>query len=1086
MTSNFNFLGRYWKALAKIGKTAESYLYNDPNACIYKLGMFAERLVQEIFANEGLDEPDYDNTHANRIKILKREGLIDRGGRIDDILYSLRMKRNDAVHKYEDSVDTAKSLLRMAFRLAVWFMEVYGDYNFQAPDFVMPENKPVPDYESIIKDLEEQLANAAKAEPVITATEGSSAKDRADKSAEVTEAMELSEAETRIIIDDQLRKYGWEVDTNDLRYSKGTRPQKGRNIAIAEFPTDSTVTRGGYADYALFVGLKLVAIIEAKKISVDIPSVIDYQCKDYARMIKSEHDQYVINDWNGYKVPFVFATNGRKYLKQIEQKSGIWFLDLRDGANTPKALQGWFSPDGLIEMLDKDIAAANQVLQNTPFDLLRDPDGLNLREYQIRAIEAAENAIVEGKKTALLSMATGTGKTRTILGMIYRFIKSNRFKRILFLVDRTALGEQAADVFKEVKIEDLMTLDEIYNIKGLDEKEIDKETKIHIATVQSLVKRIIYSDDDTMPSVSDYDLIVIDEAHRGYTLDKELSDDEMLYRNQEDYISKYRTVIEYFDAVKVALTATPALHTTEIFGKPVFTYSYREAVIDGYLVDHDAPHDIHTKLRDNGIEYKKGETLAIYDPNTGEVLNSDELEDDMKFEIDKFNKDVITEKFNLAVFNEIAMDFNPDGEGKTLIYAVNDEHADLIVTILKDIYSKYGIDNDVVKKITGSIEGGNKKKILEAIRQFKNEAYPKIAVTVDLLTTGIDVPEIVNLVFMRRIKSRILFEQMLGRATRLCSKIDKDHFEIYDPVGVYETLEPVSNMKPVTPNPQTTFEDLLNGLRVVEKDKQAYQLSLIIAKLQRKSRKISVKALEQFIYLTGGKDLNSFSKELNDGKVADSTKRALECSEAFAVLDKDRTHRKRPVVIDDHDDEVISHERGYGKASKPEDYIEAFRKFVVENLSEINALKIVCTRPSELTRATLKELKIELDRHDFTEKQLNTAWNEMTNEDIVADIIAFVRQQAIGSALISHETRVKNAFAKLRQNHKFNKVQLDWLKRIEKVMLEEAVLDEQMFEQGAFKNNGGFKGIDRRFEGQLHEVIMELNQYLYDDGGIVA
>lgn len=1086
MKSNFAFLSRYWDTLAKIGRTAENYLYNDPNACIYKLGMFAERLVQEIFANEHLTEPEYDNTHANRIKILKREGLIDRGGKIDDILYSLRTKRNDAVHKYEDSVDTAKSLLRMAYRLAVWFMEVYGDYNFQAPDFIMPENKPIPDYESIIKDLEEQLAKATKPDLVITATNGSSSKDRADKSAEVTEAMELSEAETRIIIDDQLRKYGWEVNTNNLRYSKGTRPQKGRNLAIAEFPTDSTVTKGGLADYALFVGLKLVAIIEAKKASVDIPSVIDYQCKDYARMIKAEHNEYVINDWSGYKVPFVFATNGRKYLKQIESKSGIWFLDLRDGSNTPKALQGWFSPDGLMEMLDKDIVTANQVLQKTPYDLLRDPDGLNLREYQIRAIESAENAIISGKKAALLSMATGTGKTRTILGMIYRFIKSNRFKRILFLVDRTALGEQAADVFKEVKIEDLMTLDEIYNIKGLDEKDIEKETKIHIATVQSLVKRLIYSEEETMPSVSDYDLIVIDEAHRGYTLDKELSDDEMLYRDQEDYISKYRTVIEYFDAVKVALTATPALHTTEIFGKPVFTYSYREAVIDGYLVDHDAPHDIHTKLRDNGIEYKKGETLAIYDPNTGEILNSDELEDDMKFEIDKFNKDVITEKFNIAVFEEIAMDFNPDGEGKTLIYAVDDAHADLIVKILKDIYSKYGIDNDVVKKITGSIEGGNKKKILEAIRQFKNESYPKIVVTVDLLTTGIDVPEIVNLVFMRRIKSRILFEQMLGRATRLCSKIDKDHFEIYDPVGVYETLEPVSNMKPVTPNPQTTFQDLLNGLKVIEKDKQAYQLSLIIAKLQRKSHRISSKALAQFMHLTGGKDLNSFAKELNDGKVADSVNRALDCSEAFSVLDNDRTHRKRPVVIDDHEDEVVSHERGYGNASKPEDYIEAFRTFVLENLNEINALKIVCTRPSELTRATLKELKMELDRHDFTINQLNTAWNEITNEDIVADIIAFVRQQAIGSTLISHETRVKNAFAKLRQNHKFNKVQLDWLKRIEKVMLEESVIDEQIFEQGAFKNNGGFKGIDRRFEGQLHSVIMELNQYLYDDGGIVA
>ena len=1086
MKSNFEFLSKYWDTLAKIGRTAESYLYNDPNACIYKLGMFAERLVQEIYANERLTEPDCDNTHANRIKILKCEGLIDRGGKIDDILYSLRIKRNDAVHKYEDSVDTAKSLLKMAYRLAVWFMEVYGDYNFQASDFVMPENKPITDYESIIKELEEQLAKAAKANIVVTAANGSSSKDRAEKSAEVTEAMELSEAETRIIIDDQLRKYGWEVDTNNLRYSKGTRPQKGKNLAIAEFPTNSTVTKGGFADYALFVGLKLVAIIEAKKASVDIPSVIDYQCKDYARMIKSEHNEYVIKDWNGYKVPFVFATNSRKYLKQIELKSGIWFLDLRDGANTPKALQGWFSPDGLMEMLDKDIAAANQALENTPYDLLRDPDGLNLREYQIRAIEAAENAIISGKKTALLSMATGTGKTRTILGMIYRFIKSNRFKRILFLVDRTALGEQAADVFKEVKIEDLMTLDKIYNIKGLDEKDIDKETKIHIATVQSLVKRLIYCEEETMPSVSDYDLIVVDEAHRGYTLDKELSNDEMLYRNQEDYISKYRTVIEYFDAVKVALTATPALHTTEIFGKPVFTYSYREAVIDGYLVDHDAPHDIHTKLRDNGIEYKKGETLVIYDPNTGEVLNSDELEDDMKFEIDKFNKDIITENFNKAVFEEIAMDFNPDGEGKTLIYAVNDTHANLIVSILKEIYAKYGIDNDVVKKITGSIEGGNKKKILEAIRQFKNEAYPKIAVTVDLLTTGIDVPEIVNLVFMRRIKSRILFEQMLGRATRLCSKIDKDHFEIYDPVGIYETLEPVSNMKPVTPNPQTTFEDLLNSLKVVEKDKQAYQLSLIIAKLQRISHRTSSKSLSQFMYLTGGKDLNSFAKELNEGKVADSVSRALDCAEAFAVIDNDRTHRKRSVVIDNHEDEVVSHERGYGKANKPEDYIEAFGKFVMENLNEINALKIICTRPSELTRETLKELKMELDRHDFTEKQLNTAWNEMTNEDIVADIIAFVRQQAIGSALISHETRVKNAFAKLRQNHKFNKVQLDWLNRIEKVMLEETVLDDQMFEQGAFKNNGGFRGIDRRFEGQLHEVIMELNQYLYDDGGIVA
>lgn len=1086
MKSNFEFLNRYWPALAQIGAAAESYVYSDANACLYKLGMFGERLILEIFAFEHIKEPTIDNTHANRIRLLKREGLIPK--KIDDILYALRKTRNDAVHAGADSVEDAKTLLSMTYNLAVWFMEVYGDWGYIAPAFVMPENVVQPDYESIIKEQEEKIVALSKqVDAVSTAASSKTSKERAEKGETASESMDLSEAETRYLIDEQFRKFGWEADTNNLRYSRGTRPQKGRNLAIAEWPTDSTVGKNGYADYALFVGLKLVGIVEAKKAAIDIPSVIDHQCKEYAKGIKAEHKDYVIGQWGAYKVPFVFATNGRKYLKQIETKSGIWCLDLRSGANAPKALQGWISPQGLMEQLEKDIAAANAALQNTPFDLLRDPDGLNLRKYQISAIEAAEQAVIDGKQTVLLSMATGTGKTRTILGMIYRFIKSDRFKRVLFLVDRTALGEQAEDVFKEVKIEELMTLDSIYNIKGLDEKEIDKETKIHIATVQSLVKRILYPENDTMPSVTDYDLIVVDEAHRGYILDKEMSETEMLYRNQDDYISKYRTVIEYFDAVKIALTATPALHTTEIFGKPVFNYSYREAVIDGYLVDHDAPHNIRTKLRVEGINYQKGEQLAIYDPVTGEVLNSAELEDDMKFEIDTFNRQVITENFNRTVLEEIAWDFNPDGQGKTLIYAVDDNHADLIVKILKEIYAEGGVDNDTVMKITGSVAGGNKKKISEAIKRFKNESLPKIVVTVDLLTTGIDVPEITTLVFMRRIKSRILFEQMLGRATRLCPSIGKTHFEIYDPVGVYESLQDVSNMKPVVTNPSTSFEDLMKGLKVAATDEQlAYQIDLIVAKLQRKRRNISKKALEQFENLTGGKDLGAFAEHLNSSTIKEAAAELLGHREAFSVLDKDRPHSKSPRIIDDHPDVVIDHTRGYGEGQKPEDYLEAFKEFINNNMNAIAALRTVCTRPSELTREALKSLKLELDRHDFTEKQLNSAWNEMTNQDIVADIIAFIRQQALGSALVGREQRVKHAFAKLRTNHEFNKTQLDWLKRIEKVLLEESVLDEQIFEVGAFKNAGGFTIIDRRFGGKLREIMTELNEYLYDDGGSVA
>lgn len=1106
MKSNFEYLKRYWPALAQIGAAAENYLYSDPNACIYKLGMFGERLILEIFVFEHIPEPTVDNTHSNRIRLLKREGLIPK--KIDDILYAIRKTRNNAVHSGEDSVDDAKILLQMTYNLSTWFMEVYGDWGYIPADFVMPEKVVLPDYEAIIKEQEDTIAALShKVEFISTQASNKSTTERVQKAETTSENMELSEAETRYLIDEQLRKYGWEADTNNIRYSKGTRPQKSKNFAIAEWPTDSKVSKNGYADYALFVGLQLVGIVEAKKANIDIPSVIDYQCKDYAQLIKPEHNEYVIKQWGSYKVPFVFATNGRKYLKQIETKSGIWFLDLRNNSNAPKALQGWISPQGIMELLEKDISSANATLQNTPFDLLRDPDGLNLREYQIRAIEAAEKAVIDGKQTVLLSMATGTGKTRTILGMIYRFIKSDRFKRVLFLVDRTALGEQAADVFREVKIEELMTLDSIYNIKGLDEKEIDKETKIHIATVQSLVKRILYLESDTMPSVTDYDLIVVDEAHRGYILDKEMSETEMLYRNQDDYISKYRTVIEYFDAVKVALTATPALHTTEIFGKPVFNYSYREAVIDGYLVDHDAPHNIKTKLRVEGINYQKGEQLAIYDPVTGEVMNSADLEDDMKFEIDSFNREVITEPFNRTVLNEIAWDLNPDGKGKTLIYAVDDNHADLIVKILKGIYSEGGVDNDAVMKITGSVAGGNKKKISEAIKRFKNESNPKVVVTVDLLTTGIDVPEIVNLVFMRRIKSRILFEQMLGRATRLCPAIGKTNFEIYDPVGVYESLQDVSNMKPVVTNPSTTFEDLLSGLSVAKTDdEKAYLIDTIVAKLQRKRSNVSEKALEQFIYLTGGQDIDSFAKSIRNNNVkrspdfletvgvplVSSTEMSslvddiIKNKEAFLILDRDKVQHKRPVIIDNHPDEVIERTRGYGEGQKPEDYLESFKEFISTNLNTIAALKTVCTKPSELTRESLKGLKLELDRHNFTENQLNTAWKEMTSQDIVADIIAFIRQQALGSNLISHETRVKNAFAKLRLNHTFNKTQLDWLNRIEKAMLEETVLDKQIFEIGAFKNAGGFTIIDRRFGGKLNEIIVELNKYLYEDGGNVA
>jgi type I restriction enzyme R subunit len=1088
--SNFTFLSEKFPALEKLGNLSEGYLYSDPNSAIYKSGALAETVVNYMFELDNISALDEKyNTAANRIRELKQEGLLPY--EISDILYSLRTKRNIAVHEGHDCFEDCKTLLEMAYTLSVWFMQTYGDYTYEPTGFVLPDDiRSNNDYKTLLDENEKLSAELenAKASALSSAVDTTvNSAERRKRSNKAVSNLRLSERETRYIIDEQLRKVGWEADSENLRYSKGTRPQKGRNIAIAEWPTDSSACKWGSVDYALFAGLKLVGVIEAKANHKDISSLIDNQCREYSTGIKAEHAEYVIDTGSIYKAPFLFATNGRPYLKQLETKSGIWFRDARQDSNMPKALHGWIDPQGLLALLEKDIIEANQKLTETSYDLLRDKDGLNLRPYQIEAIEKSEAAVISGIFNILLAMATGTGKTRTVLGMIYRFLKTGRFKRILFLVDRTALGEQAQDVFKEVKIEELMTLDEIYNIKNLEDKDIEKETKIHVATVQSLVKRILYNETESMPSVTDYDLIIVDEAHRGYILDKEMSDDEQLYRSQTDYVSKYRTVIEYFDAVKIALTATPALHTTEIFGKPIFEYSYRRAVIEGFLVDHDAPHEIHTKLRDEGINYQVGETVAIYNPVTGEIINSDELEDELSFEIESFNRNVITEDFNRTVLEEIAKDINPDGDGKTLIFAVDDNHADLIVKLLKDIYEPMGVSNDAIMKITGSIGGGNSKKVLEAVKRFKNEKYPNIAVTVDLLTTGIDVPEITTLIFMRRIKSRILFEQMLGRATRLCPGIGKTHFEIYDPVGVYESLDPVNTMKPVVQNQSASFNDLLDGLETFEDEQKVKnQIDLIIAKIQRKKRNLSEQALTHFVDLCDGSNPTQFIEKLTEMNPQEAKEYILRNQKLFDILNEGGLPLNRPMIISDKEDELVSHTRGYGKGQTPQDYLNEFNEFITTNLNTIAALKVVCTRPQKLTRESLKSLKLELDRHSFTEKKLNSAWRESKNEDIAADIISYIRRCAIGSPLISTEERIKMAVSKLRKSHSFSKIQLDWLVLIEKTLLSETVIDQETFDTGAFKTQGGFARADKIFGGELQTYLIELNNYLYDDGGETA
>ena len=205
------------------------------------------------------------------------------------------------------------------------------------------------------------------------------------------------------------------------------------------------------------------------------------------------------------------------------------------------------------------------------------------------------------------------------------------------------------------------------------------------------------------------------------------------------------------------------------------------------------------------------------------------------------------------------------------------------------------------------------------------------------------------------------------------------------------------------------------------------------------------------------------------------------------MLQQREASKVNPLVISHEADELVSHERGFGQNAKPEDYLDSFATYIKTNMNEIAALKIVCTRPKELTRDSLKGLRLTLDREGFTTQQLNTAISQMTNEEIAADIISLIRRYAIGSTLISHEARIRKAVDRLKKAHSFEKQELNWINRMEKYLMEESVLNVKVFdEDGRFKNNGGFNKLNKVFKNNLESIVLELNEYLYDDGGHTA
>jgi len=1112
--SNFACLEEHDTQLTRLGILAERYFAEDPNTCLLKLRQLAELLAQLVATRVGL-YTSHEEAQFDLLRRLQDEGILPR--EIAQLFGEVRRAGNAANHAVSGDHRTALSMLKVTRQMCVWFHRTFADPEFKPGPFVPPKapvdesNDLRAELTRLSQTLEEQQTARHKAEASIAsfetalndakderafweqmASEAEQAKTTLEKKLSEAQsvgvalpkatvqkfydaaslaasAVELDESDTRKLIDTQLRDTGWQVDSENLTFGKGARPEKGRNRAIAEWPTAT-----GPADYILFIGLTPVAAIEAKRKNIDVSASLQ-QAKRYSRSFTTTNEMASPGGpWGEFRIPIVFSANGRPYLRQLATRSGIWICDLRNAHNLGHALDGWYTPEGLLALLKRDEAHAHEQLRREPFNY-----GFPLRHYQRAAIEAAERSIELGQRELLVAMATGTGKTKTCIALIYRLLKAKRFRRVLFLVDRSALGEQAANAFKDIRMESLQTFADVFGIKELGDQRPDTDTAVHVATVQGLVQRVLFAREGAQPlSVDQYDCIVVDECHRGYLLDRDLSDTELGFRSFDDYISTYRRVLDYFDAVKIGLTATPALHTTQIFGTPIYSYGYREAVIDGYLVDHEPPIQIKTQLSTAGIVWHVGENVAVYDP----IKNQETLfttPDEIHIEVDEFNKRVITESFNRVICDYLAQELDPASRQKTLIFCVNDAHADLVVDLLKQSFvSRYdSVEDDAVLKITGTAD-----KPLQLIRRYKNERTPNVAVTVDLLTTGIDVPEICNLVFLRRVSSRILLDQMLGRATRLCEDIGKESFRVFDAVRLYEALQNITAMRPVVVDPAITFSQLaLELTQVGNDDERSLVRDQFIAKLQRKKRHLSDAQGQEFEARTGLSP-EGFIQALRTKPLAEVADWFVKNPGLGEILDRKNTGQRPPMLISKHPDAFAGTERGYGNARKPEDYLTAFSDFIRNQGNTIPALLIVLTRPKDLTRKQLRELALALDLAGFSEAGLATAWRELTNQDIAARIVGYIRKAAIGDALLPYEQRVDHALQNILASRPWTAPQRQWLQKIgaqtkANFIVDRAALDDadQIFQ----REGGGFSRLDRLFGGELQQVLDTFNDSLW-------
>jgi type I restriction enzyme R subunit len=877
-------------------------------------------------------------------------------------------------------------------------------------------------------------------------------------------------------IDPQLKAAGWLVVPCPAANLSSYSPA----LAIEEFPTSA-----GPADYALTGAERIVGVVEAKKLSLG-PQGVLVQAERYSRGL----DQG-LRYQGEFGVPFLYSTNGEE----------TWFHDVREPLNRSRRVTGFHTPAALEEMLSRDTEAELSKLLLVPWSSM-------LRDYQVEAGTAIEEAIRTRKRKMLVTMATGTGKTLTLVSEIYRLMKSGVTRRVLFLVDRRALAAQAVRAFASFEAEPGLKFDKIYPVysQRFQQSDLDENEKwdpnvmpnslltapklgdafVYVCTIQRMTVNLFgqaavlpwgedTADDDAKKldiPIHAFDMIVADECHRGYSA-KELS--------------IWRETLDHFDAIKVGLTATPALHTMAYFENLVYRYEYERAVREGHLVDYDAVR-IKSDVRMNGVFLKEGEQVDRVDPETG-AKQLDLLEDERMFEATQVERDITAPDSNKKIL-EVIKSYAEEHERqtgrfpKTLVFAVNDlphmSHADQLVDLARDIF---GRGESFVTKITGRVD-----RPLQHIREFRNRPNPAVVVTVDLLTTGVDIPDLEFIVFLRPVKSRILFEQMLGRGTRKGERYpDKSHFVIFDCFDgtLLEYFRDTTGMTVEPPAAESkTVAKIVDD--IWQNRDRAYNVNCLVKRLQRIDKEMSGEAIEQFARFIPDGDVGRFAEDLSASlreDFADVMKllRDAEFQELLVSYPRPpKTFFIAPTTVDTVESEWLI-KGAIGKEYRPEDYLQLFVDFVRENEHQLEAIGIILSHPEKWGTQALTDLVDALKKapEHFTQENLQRAF-QVAHHKALADLISMIKRAALDtSPLLTAEERVAVAVGRVTAGVQLTDDQRRWLGYIRQHLVLNLSIDREDFDlQPVLSDRGGWAPANRAFEGQLADFLAELNKEL--------